>query len=84
MEGFSVIYRNYGHWDIATAGYRAFCIRGGPGRYYVRDERRGGERRETKNFKTVMACMAYICDELMFELIVAEGQEPQTIQRWNV
>jgi hypothetical protein len=35
-------------------------------------------------FKTVGACMTFICDELMHELIVAEGQEATTIEAWNV
>jgi len=86
MEGFTVMYRNYGHWDIAQGGSRAFRIRGGPGAYHTHDERDEGPPfpREPKDFKTVQACMSYISDELMFELIVAEGQEPQIIESWNV
>jgi hypothetical protein len=84
LSGFSVIRRNYGHWDISNHEQgRLFRIRGGPGKYGVLDERNGADR-ETKVFKTVIACMAYICDELMFELIVAEGQIPQSIESWNV
>ena len=72
---FRVIRRNFGHWDVGIEGYgRAFAIRGGPGAYYVRDERPEGERKSIQNFATVQACMSYICDLLMWELLVAEGQ----------
>lgn len=82
MEGFSVVYRNYGHWDICQSGGRIFRIRGGPGSYVVLDER--DRNIPKKEFKTVQACMSYICDALMFELIIAEGQKPQMIESWNV
>lgn len=85
MKSFSVHYRNYGHWDIYPVdGARSFRIRGGPGSYLVLDEREDAARKESRSFKTVQACMSYICDELMFELIVAEGQELQIIESWNV
>jgi len=83
MESFNVIYRNYGHWDIYQQG-RIFRIRGGPGKYCVLDEREDHRGEEPKEFKTVQACMGYICDNLMFELIVATGQIPQVIESWNV
>jgi len=83
-EDFTVIWRNPGHWDIGTLKGRAFAIRGGPGKYYIRDERPDKNRSEMREFKTVEACMAYICDELMFEHIVAKGQKPITIESWNV
>ncbi len=60
-----------------------FRIRGGPGKYCVLDERIPHTSTQT-NFKTVGACMAFICDELMTELIVAEGQRPTVIESWNV
>lgn len=85
MKSFEVRYRNYGHWDILCTEqgreYRKFRIRGGPGKYWVDH---WGSQEPFKYFKTVSACMAYVCDELMFELIVAEGQEPTMIERWNV
>ena len=85
MESFSVIRRNFGHWDICTdTGGRAFRIRGGPGDYRVLDERVKENKKDNVRFKTVSACMGYICDELMYELIVAEGQAPQLIESWNV
>ncbi len=34
--------------------------------------------------KTVTTCMALICEELMYEQIVAEGQNPTMIESWNV
>ena len=82
MQGFSVIYRNPGHWDVYAKSHRIFRIRGGPGKYLVMDETRKGK--PNRVFKTVQACMSCICDELMHELIVVEGQEPQTIASWNL
>ena len=84
MRGFSVIHRNFGHWDILSNGERLFRIRGGPGKYYVWDERHKDIRKKTVDLKTIPACMPYICDELMYELIVVEGQTPQTIESWNI
>lgn len=84
MENFSVVYRNYGHWDIYQQQGRVFRIRGGPGKYRVLDERENHRGEAPKEFKTVQACMGYICDDLMFELIVAKGQSPQIIESWNV
>ena len=84
MDGFKVIYRNYGHWDIRNDSRRIFRLRGGPGKYLVLDERGDGRNLPTQEFKTVQACMSYICDLLMFELIVAEGQESIKIESWNV
>ncbi len=82
---FSVIHRNFGHWDIATSKEgRIFRIRGGPGRYWVADERETNTRQETKYFNTVGLCMAYICDILTYEQIVAKGQTPIEIESWNV
>lgn len=68
MENFEVVYRSYGHWDIYQQEGRIFTIRGGPGKYCVFDEREDHRREEPKEFKTVQACMSYICDDLMFEL----------------
>lgn len=86
-KGFSVSYRNYGHWDVCVERSRWFAIRGGPGSYFVRDERPDGPphpREHAFTGKTLGACMAFVCDTLMYELIVAEGQEPQVIESWNV
>ena len=83
MPPFTVVYRNPGHWDICNPGNgRIFRIRGGPGNYAVHDER--AQSRHAIKCKTVGACMAFICDELMHQLIVAEGQTPISIESWNV
>lgn len=83
MDNFTVVYRNYGHWDIVDDTGRKFRIRGGPGAYVVMDERSKETYGDTP-FNTVQACMGHICDKLMFELIIAEGQEPTVIESWNV
>lgn len=84
MKDFSVSYRNYGHWDIYSHTTRMFRIRGGPGKYVVLDERGLEGKNANLDFNTVAACMSYICDELMYELIVAEGQGAKIIESWNV
>lgn len=103
--GFSVGYRNPGHWDIyadqvpgKNAAWltahgpgssingatlddiekvkgqmtreRAFCIRGEPGDVRVRDERWDPHRpfpRESMKFRSVMAAMVWVTEELMRE-----------------
>lgn len=85
MTNFRVINRNYGHWDICGSEGRLFAIRGGPGKYFIRDEREGGGANSAiKYFSTVLACMTYICDILMFELVIVEGQKPNIIESWNI
>jgi len=82
-SGFSVRRRNFGHWDIITAEGRAFRIRGGPGDWHVIDERTlPGPDRLT--FKDQGAAMAYICAEMMHELLATESQKVQRIEDWNV
>ena len=81
---FSFTRRNPGHWDICSAKGREFRIRGGPGEYTVIDERPKEIAKSMKDFKTLGAAVSYITDELMFELIVAEGQTPTIIESWNV
>lgn len=92
--GFSIGYRNPGHWDIysrqcpgqvsawlsagegrSTSGKdgereRAFRIRGEPGNVVVMDERWDPHRprpRESLTFRSILAAMVYICEELMQE-----------------
>ena len=85
IDSFSVIHRNPGHWDIYTSEEgRLFAIRGGPGKYYIRDEREMKNSNGNKEFKTVESCFNYIINELTFELIIAEGQTPTIIKSWNV
>jgi hypothetical protein len=68
---FTVNYRNFGHWDVYTDEGRAFRIRGTPGDFIALDERKAPYP-ATKGFKTVTSCMAFICEELMFEQLVIE------------
>lgn len=79
MNGFEVVYRNYGHWDIYLSGYRIYRIRGAPGNYEVWSE----EGNSIKVFKSVLAAMNYVCDELMYELVAKENQEVTRIEDWN-
>jgi len=83
IANFNLQRRNYGHWDVYDKTGRLFRIRGGPGKYLVSDERKDAVR-TWRDFKTLLACMVYICDDLMFELIVADGQKPTVIESWNV
>lgn len=96
--GFSIGYRNPGHWDIyaeqvkgkASAWQdahpdgttsaqdggreRAFRIRGEPGAVIVIDERWNPHHphpRQSLTFRSVMAAMVYITEELMQEPTVA-------------
>lgn len=100
--GFSISYRNPGHWDIYAAQCpgkveaflsldpknwtsardgereRAFRIRGEPGDVWVSDERWDPRRpspRETVKFRSVMAAMVWICEELMQEPKPAQNAE---------
>jgi len=85
--GFTVTKRNIGHWDITQYEKgRVSRIRGGPGSYWISDERegKGQNSRLLDDFNTVEACMSYICDQLMHEVVVAEGQEVRTIESWNL
>lgn len=62
-SNFLVIYRDTHHWDIYIDGNRAFKIRGKPGRIELIDK----DEKGFIYFKTVSLCMAYLCEELMFE-----------------
>ena len=70
MQDFKVFNRDTGYWDIWNDKGRIFAIRGEPGRYIIRDtkENPGGPGiKSLHGFKTVDACMAYICSDLMWE-----------------
>lgn len=71
VSNFTVVKRNYGHWDILGDNGRLFRIRGTPGKFIAMDER---ERPYpvTCGFRTVATCMAFIADELMFEEIIQD------------
>ena len=83
INNFGIHRRNFGHWDVCDNNGRLFRVRGGPGKYLVSDERQDKDH-SWKEFKTLTACMAFICDDLMFELIIADGQKPAVIENWNV
>lgn len=83
IQGFSVVRRNYGHWDVVSREHgRLFRLRGGPGEWKVFDER--PSRIEIPRFKDQSAAMAFICSELMQELLTVEGQNPYVMESWNV
>lgn len=71
-KSFKVIWRNPGHWDICNPTGRLFRVRGIPGKHIVIDER--ALDKSNLEFKTVSLCMAYICDEIMFEHLEANGK----------
>lgn len=88
-EGFSVIRRNHGHWDIVTKEKgRLFRLRGGPGEWWVSDERaeKPPYHRPINDvvFRDQSAAMAWVCSELMHELLTVEGQKPYIMESWNV
>jgi hypothetical protein len=68
-DSFGVYRRDTHHWDISTDEGRAFCIRGEPGKIYVRDERQDGRPfpRESIQFRSVPVAMAFCAEQLMFE-----------------
>lgn len=80
---FCVRWRNYGHWDITTNRGRAFRVRGGPGDWTVFDERTLPGP-DAMTFKEQGAAMAYICAEMMHELLATESQNVHRIEDWNV
>ncbi len=65
--GFSVGYRNPGHWDIYVDRGRAFRIRGEPGRVVVMDERKDTARpfpRDNVEFRSVQTALIWCAEEL--------------------
>lgn len=84
MQGFSVIHRNYGHWDIVNNKVgRLFRLRGGPSEWIVFDEREN-RLKDIPPFKEQSAAMSFICAELMHELLTVEGQKPYVMESWNI
>lgn len=82
IDNFQVINRNPGHWDIYARKGSIYKIRGGPGCYKLINEI--DRNAKVKKFKTLNACMSFVCDVLMYELIIAEGQKPTIIEDWNI
>lgn len=68
-SSFQMVRRNPGHWDIYSKDSRHFCIRGEADRFTVWNER-DPKRDLPSVFRTVDACMAYVCAELMTETSV--------------
>lgn len=82
-QGFSVIRRNYGHWDFVRREQgRLFRLRGGPGEWHAMDQR--AKPYPTTTFKEQSAAVAFICSELMHELLTVDGQTPYVMESWNV
>lgn len=72
--GFSVIYRNPGHWDICSDGGRAFRIRGEPGNVLVGDERtRVAAAAPWMIFQTVSTALLFCADQLMLPPVDLES-----------
>lgn len=65
MDGFKVVYRNPGHWDIYQNSRRIYQIRGCRGNVVVFDDH--PEHGQVFNCKTVSLAMGYISEQLMFE-----------------
>lgn len=86
IKGFSIYRRNPGHWDVSSRDHgRLFRPRGGPGQWDVIDERPGkGQNSTLMPFKEQSAAMAYICAELMHELLTVDGQAPTVMESWNI
>jgi len=63
-SAFRVVHRNGDHWDIYHDNRRLYCIRGENGRFTVYNELSNTSDLKCV-FRTVGACMAYICAELM-------------------
>jgi hypothetical protein len=81
VEAFEVIRRNFGHWDVYVKRARKYVLRGGPGEWTVTEDVRHGS---FTKFKDQSAAMAWVCAELMHELLIAEGQDFTVIEGWNV
>ena len=84
-EHFCISRRNFGHWDVVAKEGRLFRLRGGPGQWDVIDERVGkGQNSHHQPFKEQSAAMAYICSELMHELLTVKGQDTHAMESWNI
>ena len=71
-KSFSVVYRNYGHWDFVNQDHgRLFRLRGSGDEWLAMDER---ERPyPVTKFRTFSLALAFICETLMFEHLVPDG-----------
>lgn len=70
MNNFSVVKRNYGHWDFLGDKGRLFRVRGTPGDWWAMDER--AVPYPVTKFKSFGLCVAFVMNELMHEDLVVE------------
>lgn len=74
-NSFKVVRRNHGHWDIIDErSCRVFRVRGAPGAYVVMNEL--APPFPVVQFKTVSACMMFICEILMHEDLQLNTSNP--------
>lgn len=64
-SSFSVVYRNYGHWDFVNQKGRLFRLRGSGGEWLAMDERQAPY--PVTRFRTFTLALAFICEILMHE-----------------
>lgn len=96
IKQFDVWRRNVGHYDVSTndAG-RIAKVRGGPRGFFVVIENKSIARNllginasiteaTAKYFTTSGSALSWFIDQLVFEIIAAEGQKVETIDNWNV
>jgi hypothetical protein len=80
LTGFSVYYRNPGHWDVNTFRGREFRIRGEGKSVMVSDERDASrsdpEARGWKYFKSVETALSWCADELRNEIETVWNGQP--------
>lgn len=83
---FSVVRRNFGHWDIVTGDHgRLFRVRGAPGHWKVFDERQDRTERPVRAFKDQAAAFAWIIAEMTWEPLRVDGQpEGHVMEAWNI
>lgn len=65
IKVFRVVHQNPNHWDIYDDDKRIYKIRGEKGKIGIYSV--DGILLVLGGFKTVTACMAYLCDILMYE-----------------
>lgn len=79
---FTVVRRNFGHWDFCNDNGRMFRLRGGPGRWRVSDERTL-PCPPWLTFRDQGAAIAWITAELMWEPLTVDGQTAHVMEAWN-
>lgn len=78
MKGFSVVYRNYGHWDFYSAegrvSLRVFRLRGSGAEWFAMDEREAPY--PVAKFKTFSSTILFITESLMHESLKPDPESP--------